>query len=159
MSLLCRVVIGHFDAKLACCRRRVLVDCPLTAEEVERLAAVCEAVFGTPFSLDSHLTAKGTLTFESVGIKPSTYQVAAVARAVFGMSAVDEAHGSLVLPRNQLIPSREELADIYRRISPNWDEEQIATSATQDHEAHVAQARFESELLEQVTAFVRDRGG
>jgi hypothetical protein len=123
---------------------------------VRHLEEVCKTIFQRPIRLSEFLD-RGTLGFSGVR---ASYQVVVIAQEVFGMAAIDILHDySVVIPRNEMRRrSREEWAEQHRSTFPNWDEERINRYATQSFEAEAVVARFESELMETVRAFVREKG-
>ncbi|HEX8905003.1 MAG TPA: hypothetical protein VF771_09200 [Longimicrobiaceae bacterium] len=107
MSFIERVAIGYFDAAEAVAQRRAPTPIrPVTDEEVERLQAVRDAVFSsapeavriraTEWPLASRLR-DGLLWFEG-SVTPEAYAVSCAAHEMFGMSAVDVAHGARTYP-------------------------------------------------------------
>jgi hypothetical protein len=97
MAFVPRVVVGYFDVKIALCRRAISIDRPLMTEEVERLQAVCAAVFTEVFSLRDRLTSQGLLDVPLW----QQYEVVAVACEVFGMSGIDNAHWCSLGPKDE----------------------------------------------------------
>jgi hypothetical protein len=98
MSLICRVMIGYFDAHAACAQRSISPTRPLDEEEVTCLQAACDEAFGTKLSLSDHLTRDGILCIEDIVVRPDTYKAAALAHGLFRMSVVDHAHRCVIFP-------------------------------------------------------------
>jgi len=109
MSMFVKVAIGHFDGaaiegwKWA----KPVLTREVTEGEVARLEEIRDAVFegqldrlrerGMGKPLAGHVK-EGLLWFGGVSVTPEAYAVACAARELFGMSAVDVAHGARVGP-------------------------------------------------------------
>jgi hypothetical protein len=108
MSMLSQMVVGYFDARAVLERGGPIVPArPLTADDVERLQAVCDELFGTRSRLEEDRE-DGLLRILNLGVSPEMYQVACVAQELFGMSSVDVMHGTLVYPEPEWeVPTRE----------------------------------------------------
>jgi hypothetical protein len=93
MSMVIRLVIGWFDADQAVANRyRMPVPTrPLTPDDVHRLQARCDAVFGPRLRLAPFL-ADGLISLSTGALNDEMYRIACVAHDGFGMSAVDVHH-------------------------------------------------------------------
>jgi hypothetical protein len=115
MSLICRVVIGYFDAHAACAQSSITPIRPVDEEEVSCLRVACAEAFGIKVALSRHLTGYGVLCIEDGAIRRDTYKAAAVAHGLFGMSAVDHAHRCVIFPaEDKPLPEREQLLSFYQ---------------------------------------------
>jgi hypothetical protein len=114
MSLICRVVMGYFDAHVACAQRSITPTRPVDEEEVDCLQAACGEAFGLEVGLSRHLTREGVLRIEDVRVRRDTYKAAAVAHSLFGMSVVDHAH------RDIIFPSESGVQEWVRRFTAAW---------------------------------------
>src|SRR5687768_798719 len=125
MSMICRVVIGYFDAGAACGQRTITPTRLLDGEQVARLQAACDEAFGIELRLARHLARSGLLCIEDLVVRRDTYKAAAVAHGLFGMSAVDHAHRYVMFPaEDKPLPEPEQLVSVYRSLGLDMDEQQ-----------------------------------
>jgi hypothetical protein len=125
MSLICRVVMGYFDAQAACAQLSIAPTRPVDEEEVACLEATCDEVFGIKAGLSKHLTRDGMICIEDIVVRGDTYKAAAVAHGLFGMSVVDHAHRGVIFPaEDKPFPDREQLLSFYQSLRLDMDEQQ-----------------------------------
>ena len=102
-----RIIIGHFDPERAAARRQVPSgNPPVTEEEIARLQKVVDAVLGVETREPGESGARWPVARRRVGsilwydwrLTADAYVVACAAHELFGMSAVDVAHGTRVYP-------------------------------------------------------------
>ena len=159
MSFITRVIIGWFDAANAMEHRRVPTPArKVTAEEVERLQAVCDELFRPELRLAGHHTG-GLIWIEDLGESPEMYQAACVAHELFGMAAVDVAHGAMVYPEEEIpIPSREE------ELARSREHTRLRGAELERHvdewlEFLTSMATYKRKTRERVRAYVARHGG
>jgi hypothetical protein len=160
MSLICRVVIGYFDAQAACALRRVVATAPLDEARVARLQAACDELFRVELRLSEYLTRDGLLCIEAGVIRPDTYRAAAVAHGLFGLSAVDIAHRSVIFPAEDAPPlRRREWLSFYRCARPDMDKKQLIRDMEEGLRRVREEREFERAVRERVRSFAAARGG
>jgi hypothetical protein len=124
MSLICRVVIGYFDAHAACAQRAIAPTRPVDEEDVACLQAACGEAFGIKLGLSNHLTRDAVLCIEDVRVRRDTYKAAAVAQGLFGMSAVDHAHRCVLFPaEEEPLPERDQFLRFYESLRLDLNEQ------------------------------------
>lgn len=129
---------------------------PLDAEQVHRLQVACDELFGMKLRLIDFLTDGGLLCIQSVAVGQDTYRAACIGHELFGMWAVDEAHGCPVYPtENWTVPDVETFAEQWRSWRKDWDESQIREKAESDFYWLSSQRRFEQETQELVKSFAK----
>lgn len=125
MSMICRVVIGYFDAVAACVQRTIIPTRRLDEKQVLRLQGTCDDLFDIEKRLLPYLTRDGLLCIEDIVVRRDTYKAAAVAHHCFGMETIDHAHRCVIFPaEGQSPPEREPLLRFYRSFCPDIDEQQ-----------------------------------
>jgi hypothetical protein len=143
MSMWVRVAVGHFDGAAIEGRKWATPELTraVSEDEVARLEEIRDAVFdgrmdqlrerGMGKPLAGHVK-DGLLWFGGVSVTPDAYAVSCAARELFGMSAVDVAHGATVCPdmfgiraariaREQASPSDASLGDVSDAAPPETE--------------------------------------
>ncbi len=135
MSMICRMIVGYFDAPERAVHRDAPVWKSLDSATVAELESVCAPVLGREIHL-AHFVRHGVLEVTDGAITDWMFQVACVAHERFGMEAVDDAHRSLVYPC-PWESRRDALARVLRRLHPERTDDAIQTIV----DARMAQRR------------------
>jgi hypothetical protein len=154
MSFICRVVIGYFDVDPALAGRAVVPFKPLKAEDLDRIEAVCRAVFGIETRLIDHLTGDGVLLITSTNISKEIYRVACVAHELFAMSAIDHAHRIDLFPRKEIdVSTGDQLTEELRPIQRADAGPAIPLIAKAVHRVIAEHDNLEREVKGQIKAY------
>lgn len=154
MSMICRVLIGYFDAEGVRTQRGIVPIRPLDENQVAHLQAACDDLFGIKLRLSEHLTRDGLLWIEDAVVRRDTYKAAAVAYGIFGMSAVDNAHWCVIFPAMDIpLPEREQLLQHYKSFRPDMDDQQRRQQADKDLQWMGEERQFKRDVQERVRLF------
>jgi hypothetical protein len=157
MSLLCRLVIGYFDADAACKQRAIVPTRRLNEKEVVRLQAACDEAFSLTLRLAKYVTRDGLLSVEDVIIRPDSYKAAAVAHGLFGMSAVDHAHRNVLFPAKVTpLPTQEEFMRMLQSLDLGMDAQERWCRAEESLQWMRQQREFEDVVQERVRLFAAE---
>lgn len=142
MSMICRMIVGYFDAPERAVHRDAPVWKSLDSATVAELESACAPVLGREIRL-AHFVRRGVLEITDVVITDWMFQVACVAHECFGMEAVDDAHRDLVYP----CPCESgcnALARVLRRLHPDWTDDAIQSIV----DARMAQGRQRQDAVD-----------
>jgi hypothetical protein len=155
MSLICRVVIGYFDAHANCTQPSITLTRSVDEEDVACLQVACDEAFDIQKELSNHLTREGVLCIQDVVVRPDTYTVAAVAHGLLGMSVIDHARRSVLFPTEaEPFPEPEQLLNFYRLVHPDMNEQQLQQLAKENLRGRREQREFRRGVRERVRWFV-----
>lgn len=151
-----RMFVGYFDPDRAF-GPDLHLERPLDRGAVNRLQAACDELFGIELRLaDYHHERAGILIIVDGVITEDMFRVACVAHELFGMSAVDHAHRTVVYPRPDWeAQSLERCIGYVARVCPDWDAQSILEGGRSMREWEVQRAAFER----RVVRLVRDARG
>jgi hypothetical protein len=155
MAMFCRVLIGYFDATAAChSYREPTPTRPVSRETVDQLQTICRRLFADELPLADYRTASGILGITEGVVRPATHRAACVAHELFGMSAVDHAHRTVLFPTKENPPvDREQLLTLYRAVNLPLSEQQLEERAEQDLRWFREDWALKQEIRERVRSF------
>jgi hypothetical protein len=153
------MLVGYFDPDrmIGADLHDLPLDRPLDPGIVQRLQAACDELFGIELRLaDYHHERAGILMIVDLVITKDMFRVACVAHELFGMSAVDHAHRTVVYPRPDWeAQSLEWYVRAIERADPHEGAMEILETAREWHERQVQRAEFERQVVERVRAALR----
>ena len=120
---------------------------------MQRLQAACRELFGIQLRLADYVDERGVLVIVNEVISEDMFRLACVAHELFGMSAVEEVHCSVVYPRPDWeAESLQRCVWHVAEICPDWDAQSILEGGRSMREWRVRQAEFERQVVQRVRA-------